>query len=241
MQTSCLSDVLSIERSGMRAVAIVSGGMDSVTLAYKIRRERPDHELHLIGFNYGQRHSKELHFAEHTADVLRADFDCIDLEPLGSLLAKSGSSLVDMGTSVPEGHYEAESMRATVVPNRNAIMISIATGIAVAEKADCVALGVHSGDHAIYPDCRPQFIQAMDNAMYLGNESFVEPNFHLYTPFLRWTKAEIASEGDRLHVDFSKTWSCYKGGDKHCGKCGTCVERREALSLAGVVDPTEYE
>jgi 7-cyano-7-deazaguanine synthase len=225
----------------MNIVAIVSGGMDSVTLAFKLRRDHPDADIHLLAFDYGQRHAKELLFARYCAEDIDAKFDVVDLTSITPLISQSGSSLVDRNTPVPDGHYAEESMKITVVPNRNAIMLSIATGVAVAEHAQYVATGVHSGDHAIYPDCRPEFIRDIDKAMYSGNEGFAETNFEIIAPFLLSTKADIASMGSQLGVDYAKTWSCYKGGEYHCGTCGTCVERKEAFSLAGVPDPTVYE
>jgi 7-cyano-7-deazaguanine synthase len=224
----------------MKAVAIVSGGMDSVTLAYKLRGDYPDEDLHLLAFDYGQRHNKELLFARGAAVDVGASFDVIDLTGITSLLSQSGSSLVNRDVDVPDGHYAEESMKITVVPNRNMIMLSLAIGVAVSEKADFVATGVHAGDHAIYPDCRPEFIEAMTIVAQAGNEGFAVPDFHIEAPFLNMSKDQIASLGDQLGVDYSRTWSCYKGGEVHCGTCGTCVERREAFSLSGVVDPTIY-
>jgi 7-cyano-7-deazaguanine synthase len=225
----------------MKAVVIVSGGMDSVTLAHLMANR--GYDLHLLSFNYGQRHGKELLFARVCAVKLHAQHDIIDLSGIRSLIAQSASSLVDLNAEVPEGHYTAESMKATVVPNRNAIMISIAAGVAVAEDATCIVTGVHAGDHAIYPDCRPQFIEDIGAAIRSGNEGFGNMLLHLDAPFLHFSKGAIATIGRRLHVDFTKTWSCYKGGDLHCGKCGTCVERHEALEVAFGEgnDPTVYE
>lgn len=222
-----------------KAIAIVSGGMDSVTLAYDLAKKGFD--LHLLSFNYGQRHKKELLFANMCAQHLGADHDIIDLSGIAPLL--DNNSLLDGSIEVPEGHYEAESMKATVVPNRNAIMLSIATGVAVAEGALCVATGVHAGDHAIYPDCRPQFITDMNYAMVVGNDGFAVDGFGVVAPYVLWTKQEIAVHGRDLGVDYRLTWSCYNGRDLHCGKCGTCVERHEALEGALGVgnDPTEYE
>lgn len=221
-----------------KAVAVVSGGMDSVTLAYHLQTGFDD--LHLLSFDYGQRHKKELLFARNVALHLDAEFDVIDLSGLTPLL---GNSSLVSDQPVPEGHYESESMKATVVPNRNAIMISIATGIAVAEQALGVFVGVHAGDHAIYPDCRPQFISDMNYAMITGNDGFAVDGFGVYAPFVRMTKEQIAIHGLALNVDYRLTWSCYNGRDLHCGKCGTCVERHEALEGAFGVgnDPTEYE
>lgn len=214
--------------------------MDSVTLAHFLRDKYPREDMHLLTFNYGQRHHKELNFAFKCANSLLAKFDIIDLTGIKSLLAQSGSVLVDHDKEVPEGHYAEESMRSTVVPNRNAIMLSIATGIAVAEGAELVATGVHAGDHFIYPDCRPQFIADMTNAMLTGNEGFIYEDFLIYAPFITKSKTDIAKLGHKLGVDYTRTWSCYKGEEVHCGACGTCVERKEAFRDAGLVDPTTY-
>ncbi|MCB1120019.1 MAG: 7-cyano-7-deazaguanine synthase, partial [Verrucomicrobiae bacterium] len=137
---------------------------------------------------------------------------------------------------VPHGHYEEENMKSTVVPNRNMILLSVATGWAVSLKADCVSYAAHAGDHAIYPDCREEFADALDKTMRLADWQEI----YLNRPFVSWTKADIVRRGAELNVPFEKTWSCYEGGDQHCGRCGTCIERREAFHLAGVADPTEY-
>lgn len=218
----------------MKAVAIVSGGMDSVTLAYLLKRQ--GYELALLSFNYGQRHVKELEFARLCALRLGAAFHLIDLSPVGKLL--HGSALTDNAIEVPEGHYEADNMRITVVPNRNAIMLSVAYGVAVAEGANIVATAVHAGDHHIYPDCRAEFIAAFDSMQRLAVQGFGD--VRLDAPFVNQTKAEIVALGVSLGVPFVDTWSCYKGGSEHCGKCGTCVERQEAFLLSGVEDPTIY-
>jgi 7-cyano-7-deazaguanine synthase len=220
----------------MKATLIVSGGMDSATLAYKYKAD--GYKLHLVGFNYGQRHAKELDSLAAIAEQLNADFEVIDLSALKDALA--GAALTSDDVDVPDGHYTKETMRITVVPNRNAIMLAIATGIAVANGSDLVATGVHSGDHFIYPDCRPSFIQALNAAFVLGTEGHSKEGFRLEAPFVHVSKAEIARIGKKLNVPFELTWSCYKGGDIHCGRCGTCVERIEAFKLAGVEDPTSY-
>lgn len=233
-----------------KAVALISGGMDSVTLAYVLKAD--GYDLHLLSFDYGQRHKKELEYSAGIAKLLGADWDLVVLmaakEPFkdGETEADSfssllkGSSLTDATVEVPEGHYAEETMKATIVPNRNAIMLSIAYGVAVAEHADLVAFAAHSGDHAIYPDCRPEFVHMLEDTLKAGN-LWAEPIPNLRGPLLTKTKAEIASLGAELGVPFEKTWSCYKGGKIHCGKCGTCVERKEAFQLAGVEDPTAYE
>jgi 7-cyano-7-deazaguanine synthase len=218
-------------------VAIVSGGMDSAVLAHHLRAE--GWSLRLLSFDYGQRHAKELDHARKLAAALGAPHEVVDLRSTGALLA--GSALTDAAVEVPEGHYTDESMRATVVANRNAIFVQVAVGVAVAEGAAAVALGIHAGDHPIYPDCRPAFVEAAEQLALVANEGFVADGFHLLAPFLYSTKAEIARRGVELGVAFEDTWSCYAGGDRHCGRCGTCVERREAFALAGVPDPTAYE
>jgi 7-cyano-7-deazaguanine synthase len=217
-------------------VAIVSGGMDSVTLAHYLKETTDD--LVLVSFDYGQRHSVELRYAEECADRLDAAWLLVELDTVGALL--SGSALTDTSVDVPLGHYESESMKATVVPNRNMIMLSIATGIAVARKANFVATAVHAGDHAIYPDCRPTFIDLMNQTAQIATEGFHAPAFQIVAPFVHMTKAEICSIGDSLDVPWDRTWSCYQGKDRHCGECGTCVERKEAFALADVKDPTTY-
>ena len=220
----------------MKAVAIVSGGMDSVVMAHLLRSE--GHDLTLMSFNYGQRHKKELNFAAMAATDLDANHVIVDLSHLTGLI--SSSSLTNSEIDVPDGHYAEQTMKQTVVPNRNAIMLNIAAGYAVSIKAQFVATAVHGGDHYIYPDCRPAFIKAADAMLTVANEGFIDPSFRILAPFLYADKTFIASEGARLGVDFTRTWSCYKGGEIHCGSCGTCFERREAMRDAGVADPTTY-
>ncbi len=222
--------------SGPKAITIVSGGLDSVTLAYFLRAE--GYDLHLLSFDYGQRHEKELQFAQLCARRLDAAFDVIDLTSITRFL--KGSALTD-AVPVPEGHYAASNMAITVVPNRNAIMLSVAYAVAVAEHARLVAMGAHAGDHFIYPDCRPAFIQAFDAMQRLAVEGFGAPGLRLEAPFVHLGKHQIVSLGAALGVPYADTWSCYKGDEKHCGRCGTCVERKQAFRDAGVPDPTQYE
>jgi 7-cyano-7-deazaguanine synthase len=216
----------------MKTVAIFSGGLDStVLLAHLVQA---GDEVLALSIDYGQRHRKELQFAEKTASRLGLEWQLADLRTITPLLA--GSSLTSAEIAVPHGHYAEESMKATVVPNRNMIMLSIAAGWALSRKCGRVAYGAHAGDHAIYPDCRPAFVQAMRQSLALADWEQLD----LYCPFLKLAKADIVRTGAALGVDFTATWSCYEGGEIHCGECGTCVERREAFILAGVTDPTRY-
>jgi 7-cyano-7-deazaguanine synthase len=218
-------------------VATVSGGLDSVTLAHTLAAD--GHDLVCLSFDYGQRHAKEVDFAHACADRLGADHHVVDLRSVGALLA--GSALTDPSVAVPEGHYTDASMAVTVVPNRNAIMLAVAVGVATARGAAAVAAAVHAGDHTIYPDCRPAFIEAAEHEARLANEGFIADGFRILAPFVEISKADIVRRGAALGVPFAETWSCYIGGERHCGRCGTCVERREAFELAGVDDPTVYE
>ena len=217
-----------------KVVAIASGGMDSATLLYHYLHE--GNEVQAVGFDYGQHHSVELSHLAALCKQAGIALRVVDLHSLSNHL--TGSSLTS-DLPVPDGHYTEESMRTTVVPNRNAIMLAIAAGIAVAEEADILATGVHAGDHYIYPDCRPEFISALGHAFPLGTEGF--GHFTLDAPFVQKTKAEIAAYCSTLEVPYHLTWSCYKGEESHCGRCGTCVERIEAFEIAKVTDPPVYE
>lgn len=218
----------------MIAALCFSGGMDSTTLAAHYHHD--GYKLLLLSFDYGQRHAKELTAARAVARHYDADHHIVDLSSLGRLL--TGSALTDPDVAVPDGHYAEESMKATVVPNRNAIMANIAIGIASSAGADVVALGVHAGDHAVYPDCRPVFVQALKRCAGTALEGFHLP--HVEAPFIHISKTEIADLGTRLGAPLHLSWSCYKGGAVHCGTCGTCVERKEAFRDADLADPTEY-
>ncbi|WP_327359944.1 7-cyano-7-deazaguanine synthase QueC [Streptomyces sp. NBC_01296] len=219
------------------AVLISSGGMDSAVTAYDLADQGT--ALILLSFDYGQRHVKELTYATKTADRLGAAHRTVDLRSVGALL--TGSALTDASVAVPDGHYSDATMASTVVPNRNAIMLNIAAAVAISEKADAIAFGAHAGDHSVYPDCRPLFFDKVTQSIKAGNEGLLVTDFRVLAPFLHMTKADIARRGAELKVPFQETWSCYKGGELHCGVCGTCVERREAFTLAGVPDPTAYE
>ncbi len=216
----------------MKVVVLCSGGMDSVVALHWARREHD--VIAAVSFDYGSKHNdREIPFAAMQATELGVRHETVPLAFMGKLFT---STLLQGGAEIPEGHYEAENMRQTVVPFRNAIMISIAAGLAESAEASGVVIAAHGGDHAIYPDCREEFMQAMGQAMRTG--TYIEAQ--LLRPFIALTKADIARLGAELGVDFARTWSCYKGGAVHCGKCGTCVERREAFAIAGLVDPTEY-
>jgi 7-cyano-7-deazaguanine synthase len=208
----------------VRIVLTYSGGLDSTTLLYHLRQE--GHELRCLGVDYGQRHRKELAAAAGICDEIGLQYRVADLRAIRPLLG--GSALTD-DVLVPHGHYEAETMKATVVPNRNMIMLSVAIGWAVCLRYDAVAYAAHGG--------RPEFADAIDRAARLCDWHAVQ----LLRPFVDKTKADLVRMGAALGVPFEKTWSCYQGGELHCGKCGTCVERREAFERAGVPDPTIYE
>lgn len=216
----------------MKVCVLLSGGMDSVTVLYEATGL---HEVvGALSFDYGSKHnSKELPFAREHAACFGIPHHVVTLGFMDELFQ---SDLLKSGGAVPDGHYEEESMKRTVVPFRNGIMLAIAAGYAESVGAEAVVIAAHAGDHAIYPDCRESFMEAMGQAMERGTY----PGIRLLRPFIAMDKAGIAKRGAELGVDFSRTWSCYKGGEVHCGTCGTCVERREAFLLAGVADPTQY-
>lgn len=218
----------------MKVLVVLSGGMDSTTALAKVRDE--GHEIvGAVNFQYGSKHnSNELQAVAKIALHYGIDLRIIALDFINALFK---SDLLKSGGPIPDGHYADESMKRTVVPFRNGIMLSIAAGYAESIGAEAIVLGNHFGDHAIYPDCRESFSKPMREAIKEGTYARIE----LYTPFQDVDKTEIARIGDRLHVPFEITWTCYKGGEKHCGKCGSCTERREAFQLAGVKDPTIYE
>lgn len=211
-------------------VIILSGGMDSVTLLY----DQQERIALAVSFDYGSKHNaREIPFARLHCERLGIRHVVI---PLSFMTSYFRSSLLKGGEEIPEGHYADDNMKSTVVPFRNGIMLSIAVGMAESNDLKYVMMANHGGDHTIYPDCTPGFVEAFDQAARTGTFAKVG----LLSPFVNWTKADIARRGKALGIDYSETWSCYKGGDTHCGKCGTCVERREALAEAGIDDPTEY-
>ena len=216
----------------IKVVVLCSGGMDSVAALYDAA------EIHevtaAISFHYGAKHNdREIPFAKWHADHLGIPHITVPLAFIGEQFE---SDLLQKGGEIPKGHYEEETMKKTVVPFRNGIMLSIAGGFAESKGAHGLVIAAHSGDHAIYPDCREDFLSAMADAIRLGTYARVE----VMRPFVTMTKTEIARRGHDLGVDFSQTWSCYVGGEVQCGECGTCVERREAFLLAGISDPTPY-
>ncbi|MDB6179968.1 7-cyano-7-deazaguanine synthase QueC [Paracoccus fistulariae] len=217
----------------MKTAVVCSGGLDSVSLAHVMAQQ--GNLSRILSFDYGQRHRKELDFARRAADRLQVPFHLIDMRSVGAAL--TGSALTD-DIDVPDGHYAEDTMRVTVVPNRNAIMLTIAFGIAAAQGDDAVATAVHGGDHFIYPDCRPDFTLAFAKMQRAALSGYA--NVALHVPFVQQKKSDIVVAGARAGTPFAETWSCYKGGEVHCGRCGTCVERREAFHLAGVEDPTDY-
>lgn len=217
----------------MKVVVLCSGGMDSTVALYQARRR---HEV-LVGLScdYGSKHAhQEIPLAARHCRALGIPHKIARLDFIAELFE---SNLLRSGGEIPDGHYEEENMRLTVVPFRNGIMLSSAAGLAESIGAEGLVIGAHAGDHAIYPDCRESFMTAMSAAIEAGTYARVK----ILRPFISSTKAEIVRLGCTLGVDFGQTWSCYKGGEIHCGSCGTCVERREAFAIAGIPDPVSYE
>lgn len=213
-------------------VVIYSGGMDSYTLLHKARAS--GYGISALSFDYGQRHRKELDYARRVCADLGIKHRVLSLPGLAGLL--SGSALTD-AIEVPHGHYTAENMKTTVVPNRNMILLSLAVGHAVAIAADAVWYGAHGGDHAIYHDCRPLFVERMNAVCEIANERPMP----IIAPYLHQTKIDILREGLAMQLDYAHSWTCYAGREKACGLCGACVERLEAFAALGQVDPLGYE
>lgn len=215
-----------------KVVVIYSGGMDSFTVLHKAIQDGC--EVHALSFNYGQRHSKELDYAAKVCEKLNISHKIVDISSINQLIG--GSSLTS-DIDVPEGHYEESSMQSTVVPNRNMILLSLAIGYAVSLEASKVYYGAHSGDHAIYPDCRPEFVLKMNEVSQIANYEAVD----IHAPYLDVSKIAILADGLRMNLDYSQTWTCYNGREKACGKCGACQERLEAFEQNAVKDPLPYE
>lgn len=213
------------------SILVLSGGMDSSTLLYQ---EQARISL-AVTFDYGSNHNaREIACARRLCEMLGIEHLVIPLEFMGRYFS---SSLLSGADAIPEGHYADENMKSTVVPFRNGIMLAVACGLAESRGLRHVMLANHGGDHAIYPDCREGFVNAMSLAMKEGTYEHID----IIAPYTNITKSDIARIGKELGIDYSLTYSCYKGGEKHCGRCGTCVERREAMADAGIDDPTEYE
>ncbi|MDR1816646.1 MAG: 7-cyano-7-deazaguanine synthase QueC [Puniceicoccales bacterium] len=215
-----------------KSVVILSGGLDSTVLLAKLVAD--GRRCLALTFNYGQRHAREIEAARAIAAALGVEHTVGDLRGIAALFGSN--CLTDAALPVPDGHYTEERMKATVVPGRNLLFLSAAAALAFSRGCDTVAYGAHGGDHAIYPDCRPEFANALEKAIALADWHHVA----LERPFVSLTKADIVRLGAEIGAPLELTWSCYRGGDTHCGRCGTCVERREAFALAGVPDPTEY-
>lgn len=218
----------------MKVIVVLSGGLDSTVVLYDAVARNSTQGVKAISFNYGQRHVRELESARAVAERLGVTHKVVDLASLTGLFGES--ALTNREVAVPDGHYTDLSMKSTVVPNRNMILLSIAAAWAISEKFNAVAYGAHAGDHTIYPDCRDEFVESCSQTLKLADWHPVE----IVRPFVTKTKQDIVLRGAELGVPFELTWSCYKGGELHCGTCGTCVERREAFVEAGVSDPTSY-
>jgi 7-cyano-7-deazaguanine synthase len=216
-----------------RVVVIVSGGVDSTTLLYDLDNSEK-YDIYVLSFDYKQKHRKELEYAKWNCAYLKIPHKILDLSLLNEV---APSSLTREDWEIPEGHYESESMKQTVVPNRNMVMLSIAVAYAIGIGAKKVFYGAHGGDHAIYPDCRSEFVERMREVIEICDWSEVK----LEAPYLHLKKEEIVKRGLKLDVPYAMTWSCYKGGEKACGKCGTCIERLEAFRKNKAEDPIKYE
>ena len=216
-----------------KVVVIYSGGMDSYTVLHKAIQQGLT--PYALTFDYGQRHVKEIDVARCVCQELGIEHKVIDISAINQLIG--GSSLTDKSIDVALGHYQEETMKSTVVPNRNMILLSLAIGYAVSIGAEQVYYGAHSGDHAIYPDCRPEFVEKMNDVAAIANYEKTE----IFSPYLNSDKIGILKDGLAMGLDYSKTWTCYNGREKACGKCGSCVERLEAFAANGVTDPIPYE
>ncbi len=213
------------------SLLVLSGGMDSTTMLY----DYADRIALAVTFNYGSNHNaREIACARYNCGRLGIELVQVDMPFVGELFA---SSLLSGADAIPEGNYDDDNMRSTVVPFRNGIMLAVAAGLAESRGLHTLMLANHSGDHAIYPDCRPGFVDAMSRAISEGTYEHIA----IYAPYTGMSKTDIARRGHELGVDYSHTYSCYKGGERHCGRCGTCTERREAFRDAGIPDPTLYE
>ncbi len=215
-----------------RTVVIYSGGMDSYTVLHRALREGLD--VHALSFDYGQRHARELEVAERVCRGLGVPHQVVDIRAIHGLI--DNSALTDASRALPEGDYGEENLGATVVPNRNMILLALAIAKAVNIGAGRVDYGAHGGDHVLYPDCRPEFVEAMNAVAGIANFDAVE----IHAPFLRATKTQILAEGLDMGLDYADTWTCYRGEALACGRCGSCRERLAAFAANGVDDPIDY-
>jgi 7-cyano-7-deazaguanine synthase len=216
----------------MRVVVVYSGGLDSTVLLYHLRQE--GHAIRALSVDYGQRHRRELDAATEIAAALGVEHRIVDLRTVGTLLG--GSALTAPTIAVPREEYARKNMETTTVPNRNMLLLALAIAWAAQERDDAVAFAAHAGRTLTYPDCRPDFAAAMDQAAHVADWQPIA----VLAPFVTWHKADIVRRGQALGVPFERTWSCYVGGVQHCGECGTCRDRRAAFAEAGVSDPTAY-
>ena len=217
-----------------RVILIASGGLDSTTLMHRLLHEKK--EIFALTFDYGQKHLKEIEFARKNCEKFSISHKLISLKEL-TQAGLFGNSSLTSDREIPEGHYEDENMMSTVVPNRNMIMLSMALAYAISIGAGEIYYGAHAGDHEIYPDCRPSFVEAMQQVARLCHYWPIE----IQTPYLHVAKSDIVREGLELNVDYSMTWTCYKGGKYACGKCGSCIERLEAFKAIGIEDLLQYQ
>jgi len=215
-----------------KVVVIYSGGMDSFTVLHKALEQGKD--VYPLTFNYGQRHSKEIEYAADVCKALNIPHKVVDISAINQLM--TGSSLTS-DIDIPEGHYEEDSMKSTVVPNRNMVLLSMAIAYAVSIDARAVYYGAHSGDHAIYPDCRPEFVEKMNDVSQIANYDPVD----IVSPYIKQDKIGILRDGLRMGLDYGQSWTCYNGREKACGHCGSCQERLEAFKLNNITDPLAYE
>ena len=214
-----------------KIIVVYSGGLDSFTLLNEAIRSGKD--VSALSFDYGQKHNKELHFVEKFCAQESIDSKIVDVSSIKELF--QGSSLTDE-IDIPKGHYEDDSMKSTVVPNRNMILISLALGYAVTKEAEEVWFGAHAGDHAIYPDCRPEFVKKMDAVASIANYSPIA----VKAPYIAMSKTEILAIGLNMQLDYGLTWTCYEGKELACGSCGACHERLESFAANNVIDPIKY-
>ena len=216
----------------MKAVVLFSGGLDSTVLTYHLINQKA--EVKLFSIDYGQRHQREISSSRMIAKLLNLNHSVLELPMIGEILG--GSALTDPKIELPEGHSAEESLKKNLVPNRQMLRHTMSACQSISQKFCTVSYAAHAGDHTIYPDCRPEFADSMEKSLKLADWNEIK----LYRPFVNLTKEELVRRGLELGVPFEKTWSCYAGGNLHCGKCGTCVERKEAFELVGIPDPTDY-